>query len=228
METSMTWHLNEDISYCWLDGRLFFLDIHRDAYFQLPDALERNFLDYLETPYAADIGGLIRHNLLSQSTTKARGSSTASDIEPPSQSVPETHGVDGDIPTGIIRDVFVIVAKTRRQLKKQRLKSILQALSEYRRTRTSPAAIGAAEIQRSVAEAANAFNRVRPYVPIETRCLIDSLSMVRFLAKRGLHSNLVMGVACDPFSAHAWAQHGSLVLNDSVGHVQAYAPIRVI
>jgi hypothetical protein len=52
--------------------------------------------------------------------------------------------------------------------------------------------------------------------------------MVKFLAKRRLYSNLVMGVACDPFSAHAWVQYGALVLNDSVGNAQAYVPIRVI
>lgn len=223
----MTWHLNEDISYCWLDGRLFFLDIHRDFYFQLPDALERNFLDYLEAPDNADINRLIRCNLLSQSTTKTRGS-TASDIEPPSQSVPETPGINGRAPASVVWDVFIIVAKMRRQLRKRSLKFILQALSEYRRARICVADIDETEVQRRVTEAAIAFNRTRPYVPIETRCLIDSLSMVRFLAKRGLHSNLVMGVACDPFSAHAWVQHGALVLNDSVGNAQAYAPILVI
>jgi hypothetical protein len=223
----MTWHLNEDISYCWLDGRLFFLDIQRDVYFQLSEALERNFLDYLEAPGAADIDRLVKNNLLSLSTREAQ-ESTAPDIKPPNQSVPETASTVERIPASVIRDVFVIVARTRRQLRKQPLKSILQALSEYRRTRTSLIAIDEAEVQRLVAEAANAFNRVRPYVPIETRCLIDSLSMVRFLAKRGLHSNLVMGVACDPFSAHAWVQHGALVLNESVGNAQTYAPIRVI
>lgn len=223
----MIWHLNEDVSYCWLDGRVFFLDIHRDLYFQLPKALERNFLDYLEAPGQADIDGLVRHNLLSQSTMETHGG-TASEIGPPSQSVPEMPSTNGRIPASVIWDVFIIVAKMRRRLKKQRLKSILRALSEYRRTRTRLADIDEAEVQRRVIEAANDFNRVRPYVPIETRCLIDSLSMVRFLAKRGLHSNLVMGVACDPFSAHAWVQRGALVLNDSVGNTQAYARIRVI
>jgi hypothetical protein len=223
----MTWHLNEDVSYCWLDGRLFFLDIQRDLYFQLPDVLERNFLDYLEAPDDADIDRLVRYNLLSQSMTKTHGS-TALAIGPPSQSVPEMTSINGYVPASVIRDVFIIVAKMRRQLKEQRMKSILQALSEYRRKRTCMADTDEAEIQRRVTEAANAFNRVRPYVPIETRCLIDSLSMVKFLAKRRLYSNLVMGVACDPFSAHAWVQYGALVLNDSVGNAQAYVPIRVI
>jgi len=52
--------------------------------------------------------------------------------------------------------------------------------------------------------------------------------MVRFLAKSGLHARLVIGVACDPFSAHAWVQHGPLVLNETVGTALAYVPIRII
>lgn len=225
----MTWHLNEDISYCSLDGQLFFLDIQRDLYFKLPEALERTFLDYLEAPDAADvdINRLVKHNLLSQGPTEVRGS-TASDIALPSQSLPETPSIDGRISASAIRDVFIIVAKMHWQLKKWDLKSILQALIEYRRTRTSLPAIDQAEVQQRVAESAKTFNRARPYIPIETCCLIDSLSLVGFLAKRGLHSSLVMGVACDPFSAHAWVQHGPLVLNDSVGNVQAHVPIRVI
>lgn len=223
----MIWHLNEDVSYCWLDGQLFFLDIHRDLYFQLPKALERNFLDYLEAPDATNIDKLVKYNLLSQTIPTVHGS-TASDIEPPSQSVPETFSIDKRASASVVRDVFIIVAKMRRQLKKQHLKFILQALSEYRRTRIPSMSTDKAEVQRGVAEAANTFNQVRPYVPIQTCCLVDSLSMVRFLAKRGLHSSLVMGVACDPFSAHAWVQRGSLVLNESVGNAQAYVPIRVI
>jgi len=108
------------------------------------------------------------------------------------------------------------------------LKAIFQALNDYRDNRTSSLADDPAELRQRLSEAATAFNRVRPYVPIETCCLIDSLSMVRFLAKRGLHAHLVMGIACDPFSAHAWVQHGPLVLNETVGTAQAHVPIRVI
>ncbi|OOG66406.1 hypothetical protein B0E46_02775 [Rhodanobacter sp. B04] len=132
------------------------------------------------------------------------------------------------VSAGAIRDVFIIVCMMRWQLRTWSLKSILRSLSEYRRVRTPPVAVDVPEVQQDLAEAAAAFNRVRPYVPIETCCLIDSLSMVRFLAKRGLHAHLVMGVACDPFSAHAWVQHGSLLLNETLGAAEAHVPIRVI
>jgi hypothetical protein len=101
-------------------------------------------------------------------------------------------------------------------------------LQAYRHARTRPFAGTEHVVQECLLEAVTDFNRVRPYVPIETCCLIDSLSMVRFLAMRGLHSHLIMGITCDPFSAHAWVQQGALVLNETVGTVQAHVPIRVI
>ena len=225
----MTWHLNADTSFCELDGRLFFLDIQRDRYFQLPRVLERRFLSYLEAPDDAsiDVSELVKHNLLSQTSAVPCGRSAA-DIAHPVQSTLETPCPERHVPLDVVRDVFLIVAMMHWQLKVRRLKPILQTLSDYRDARISLPVDDQTELRHRLSEAATAFISVRPYVPIETCCLIDSLAMVRFLAKRGLHAHLVMGVACDPFSAHAWVQHGPLVLNETVGAAQAHVPIRVI
>lgn len=221
-------HLNADISFCELDNRLFFLDIRNDRYFQLSRALERNFLSYLEAPDDAriDVSALVKHNLLPLTTASPCNGPTT-DIAFPSESAMETPYSTRHVSLDVIRDVFLTVAMMRWQLKVRHLKPILQGLSDYRDSRTSPLSDGHAGQQRLL-EAATAFNSVRPYVPVATCCLIDSLSMIRFLAKRGLPGRLVMGIACDPFSAHAWVQHGPLVLNESVGVAQAYVPIRVI
>lgn len=225
----MAWYLNDDISFCELDGRLFFLDVQRDSYFQLPATLERSFLSYLAAPNGGgvDVGVFARHNLLLQAPLIPLDGRRFA-IDPPGKSVPETASRSGRVHARLILDVFAIVATVHRQLRTHRLKTTLVGLEEYRRERSSLTSVDGPETQRRVAEAAAVFNRIRPYVPVEMCCLIDSLSMVRFLAKRGLHVRLVMGVACDPFSAHAWVQHGPLVLNDSVGNTQAHVPIRVI
>lgn len=225
----MTWHLNADISFCELDGRLFFLDIQRDRYFQLSAALERRFTSYLQAPddESIDASDLVKHNLLAPTMPVPHGGSAAN-IAHPLQSLLETPRPDGRVTLDAVRDVFLIVAMTRLQLKMRRLKLILQALSDYRDSKASSPGDDPTEYRQRVSKAAEAFIRVRPYVPIETCCLIDSLAMVRFLAKRGLHARLVMGIACDPFSAHAWVQYGSLVLNETVGTAQAHVPIRVI
>jgi len=222
-------HLNADLSFCELDGRLFFLDIENDRYFQLSGALERSFLRHLEAPddTSIDVSELARHQLLLQPTTIPCDASAAA-ITPPDQSAVETPCTGRRVTLDVVQDVFLAVAITYWQLKTRPLKSILQGLYDYRQARTSPPAADQAACRQRISEAATAFNRARPYVPIGTCCLIDSLSMVRFLARRGLGAQLVMGVACDPFSAHAWVQHGSLVLNETVGTAQAHVPIRVI
>jgi hypothetical protein len=222
-------HLNTDVSFCELDGRLFFLDLAKDRYFQLSEAMERKFLGYLESPDGpnVDVSELGRHHLLAGiPSIPADGS--ASEISPPDQSALEPPCTDTRVSLDAVLDVFLIVAMTYWQLKTMRLKPVLQALSEYRRSRTSPPLACEAECQRRLRGAAAAYNRVRRYVPIETCCLIDSLSMVRFLAKRHLRAHVVMAIACDPFSAHAWVQLGSLVLNETLGAAQAHVPIRVI
>lgn len=225
----MIGHLNTDVSFCELDGRLFFLDIQNDQYFQLSRTFERSFLSYLKAPDDAsvNVGGLVKHNLLSLATAVPHNGSTTG-IAFPSESTLETPCPDSRVPLVVVRDIFLVVAMMRWQLKVRRLKPMLQALSDYRNNRTSPLVENQTQLRQHLLEAATTFNRVRPYVPVEMCCLIDSLSMVRFLAKRGLHAHLVMGVACDPFSAHAWVQHGPLVLNETVGTAQNYVPIRVI
>lgn len=227
----MTWQLNNDISYCRLDERLVFLDIGKDRYFQLSETLERRFLDFAGGGSTAetDLSVFARHNILSKGATPLNR--TPSTVLPiPSRSVPETTGVEAHLSMPAILDAFVSVATMHWRLKRQRLKYVLENLSQYRRERVMalPASRNRADTESRLIEAAMAFNRIRPFVPITSRCLIDSLSLVEFLAKRGLPASLVIAVACDPFSAHAWAQHGNIVLNDTVGNAWAYMPIRVI
>lgn len=223
-------HLNKDISFCELDGRLFFLDVQRDRYFQLSRALEHSFLSHLNAPDDAnlDASGLLRLNLLTQASTARADKPAETGIAHPSQSVLETLCLNGHVSARVIRDVFINVFVMRWQLRTRRLKSILLGLNEYRRAHVSSAASAGPEYRQHLREAATTFHRIRPYVPVETCCLIDSLSMIRFLAKQGLHSHLVIGIACDPFSAHAWVQHGPMVLNETVGTAQAHVPIRVV
>ncbi|MGB6143433.1 MAG: lasso peptide biosynthesis B2 protein [Rhodanobacter sp.] len=225
----MIQHLNANISFCELDGRLFFLDIQKDRYFQLSRALECSFLSHLKAPDDAvvGIGAPIKHNLLPQATMASHGEAITG-IAFPSESALEVPCPDSRVPLDVARDVFLVVAMMRLQLKVRRLKPILKAVSDYRNRRTSAPVEDQSELPQRLLKAATNFNRVRPYVPVEMCCLIDSLSMIRFLAKQGLHAHLVMGVACDPFSAHAWVQHGPLVLNETVGTAQNYVPIRVV
>lgn len=228
----MIGYLNTDVSFCKLGDRLFFLDIQRDRYFQLSVMLERIFLRYFEAPDEASIyvDELSKHHLLIDTSLRQARRSRLEDTEilPPDRSLLEMPDIDIGIPFRAIRDVFLAVGMMRWQLKTRRLKPILQDLAAYRSISARRTACKEPEHSQRLKQSAAMFNRVRRYVPIETCCLVDSLSMIRFLARNGFHTCLVIGVSCDPFSAHAWVQNGSLVLNETVGAAQAHAPIRVI
>lgn len=227
----MPWQLHHDVSYCRLDDRLIFLDIRKDRYFRLSPALERNFLRFLagDAGSGADISALARHGLVACVPTGAENVPVQPVIAPARSAVEEQQPTSR-IGTTSAAAVLATVVHTRLQLATRPLAAVLLAMRRYRdaRARVTSSSEPLTQIDRDVEHAAAVFRIVRPYIPIETRCLIDSISLVRYLASRALHTQLVFGVACDPFSAHCWVQAGKLVLNDTLGSTQAHAPIRVI
>lgn len=56
-------------------------------------------------------------------------------------------------------------------------------------------------------------------------CLSRSLTIRRFLLYHRISAKLVIGVRLVPFTAHAWIQLGTIVVNDAVDHVRSFTPI---
>lgn len=55
--------------------------------------------------------------------------------------------------------------------------------------------------------------RTLSVVPADTRCLAQSLTLTRMLARRGIDSRLVIGVRPgERFAAHAWVEHEGVPL----------------
>ena len=66
--------------------------------------------------------------------------------------------------------------------------------------------------------------RVLDLLPTDSRCLVCSLVLTRLLARRGIPSALVIGVASEPaFTAHAWVETGDVPLLSP--HEPDYAPL---
>jgi hypothetical protein len=59
-------------------------------------------------------------------------------------------------------------------------------------------------------------------------CLLDSLSLLHFLARFHIFPSWVFGVIAEPFQAHCWLQWRDLVLNDSLPHIEGYTPIMLV
>jgi hypothetical protein len=81
----------------------------------------------------------------------------------------------------------------------------------------------------AMSAAVAAYARLRPLaLTAHDRCLNDSLTLIHFLASRGLFPHWVIGVRVHPFAAHSWVQSGDVVVNDQAERVRHYKPILVV
>lgn len=225
----MCYQLRKELSFCEVDGHLVFLDIAQDRYFRLTGGLEdalRRFLAH------EDVAPTFLENLAAArilvETPDLEVHSTIADIQRPSRSAIEQASVKGDLPLGMapVCEVMAIVWSTRRQLKRCTLKANLDKASAYRdRKAEPPEAAAPTTLEGDLLGANRQFARARRYVPIEPVCLLDSLSLLRFLSRRGLSANIVFGVTSGPFAAHCWVQAGDIVLNETLSDANAYTPI---
>jgi len=220
--------LHGDLSFCRVDGHLIFLDIRNDRYFRLAECLESALVTYLEGGDGPEssIRRLIDRKILIDGSGDSDHASSSFPKAPTRSAMEEAVHVE-QTSISVVLDTLGIVCSTQLQLKTRGLKKTLDGFLALRSQRASRPS-GSRHGESLVLKAAAAFRCARLYVPIDTCCLLDSIAMVRFLARRELYADLVFGVTADPFSAHCWAQSGTTVLNDALGHALAHTPIRVI
>lgn len=227
----MRYVLNGDVSYCHVDDYLIFLNIRSDRYFRLHRPLENALLHYLESDSSSDlnISKLVEKNILVEPTTHS-GQRLRAAIVLPTQSVFEQPRSKCALQPSCILGVFAAVLSTHLQLKTRSLNDTIDSLNAYRQGLLPASGRSDPDTDREwhLSDASKAFTSARLNVPIETTCLLDSLAMVKFLAKRGLNAQIVFGVTGVPFSAHCWVQAGCLALNDTIGNIAAHTPIRVV
>lgn len=223
----MPYALRNDLSFCRVDDRLIFLDIRDDRYFRLPSSLERPFIAYANGNEDTDVGDLVERNIL-VGAPGSQGRVTAVNVECPARSALE-QSCPAKLHLDSLVDVFITVCSIRRQLRTRPLRNILDSVVALRQNKQPrPGSISDWAVEQLLLKASSEFRFARAYTPVENRCLLDSLAMVKFLARRKLHASIVFGVTSDPFSAHCWVQAGDLVLNETVGHANAHTPIRVV
>lgn len=222
-----SYRLKDDLTFCRIDGRPIFLDTREDRYFRLSNDLERAFnahIDGIELP-PADIKRLMERNILTDVKPIPNSAhdpvpiASRSALELPSPPAPPARGL------GTVAETLAIVCRTQYYLKARSLKAVLDDTISRRPRKPI---LDAGDTESRLLNEVRAFLKARKLVPMDTRCLLDSLSMVIFLARRRLYANIVFGVTGDPFTAHCWAQAGDLVLNDALGNIRAYTAIRVI
>jgi Transglutaminase-like superfamily len=227
----MHYKLREDLSYCDVDGHMIFLDIAQDRYFRLTGALEKAMRRFQAHGTVAStlLEDLAATRILVKAPSlKARV--PIANIQRPSRSAIEQPAKFNDRRLGaaIVFEVVAIIWSTRRQLRTFTLKTNLGEASAYRDRKCGLQEVATSALEDRLLHASWQFARARRYVPIEPICLLDSLSLLRFLSRRGLLANIVFGVAPEPFAAHCWVQAGDIVLNETLSDTNAHTPIRMV
>lgn len=224
----MTGHvLSSEVSYCSIDGELVLLDVNKDRYFRLPRPLEQALVAHQQgndiDPTA--IAALVDRKILV--TRRGANLPNRKPVEVAKRSAMEMPLQRSSIRPRDLAEVSWTVWRVHRSLKAAPLASVLSHASAIR---PAPHLRTPSEVceEGALLDAAARFRRTRLYVPIEMRCLLDSVSLACFLSRRQFDPCVVFGVALDPFSAHCWVQVGDLVLNDSLGNVHAHTVIRVV
>ena len=216
--------LQPHVSYGLLGGRPVFLDVSRDRYLALDPVAEAAFNRLTRHPAPpawedSDTDRLLATNLFALADERQQLAPVR--IEIPDRELPipaeSTRLRLLDLP-----EIWLLLSRTRRALRSQRLGPILAALDRRRLGVTAP--LGVAETGRLAAR----FRRTRALVPITPSCLQDSLALGFWLARRSARPAIVFGAKLDPFGAHCWVQSDAAILNDAPDTVSEFTPVLVL
>jgi len=110
-------------------------------------------------------------------------------------------------------------------LKHRPIKEVVQAARlRKKRAATAPAADVA-----KLRELVTAFVHMRPlFYTARDACLLDSVTLMHFLARYGVFPTWVFGVRTEPFYAHCWVQQGDYVFNDTPDFINGFSSILVV
>lgn len=207
-----SYRLRADLSVCMIGSRAVFLDRSASRYFLLEGA-EAEYLEAFVAEAASDdaLSWLCERSL----------------VEPGNPSLTPSHAPRPiaslhDRPLGtprpwLLAEAMVSQMRWRRRLTHWSLDSLLESG-------------GAADLDAdpdSCRPVAAAIERASRYRDATDQCLVRGLAMRAMLARRGLATDLVIGVML-PFAAHCWLQSGTTVLSDPLDRVANFTPLLTV
>ena len=212
--------LRDHIHFCEIGDERVFLDLKADRYFSLPPASNRLFSSLLDDDRAecgAEARAFLAAGLLVE-TPDGRPLEATRYPAPGASLVEEGSG--SALSLSNLPEVSLLVLLARRAVKRKQLPRLLAP---------GPASVDlppSADLDRRDA-AVRDFMQARRFVPVAPNCLYDSLALRRFLQRRAIIVDLVIGAKLHPFGAHCWLQDGATVLNDALATARGFAPILV-
>ncbi|MFC0103552.1 lasso peptide biosynthesis B2 protein [Sphingopyxis terrae] len=213
----MALQLSRDVSFCRAGEALVFLDLRTDRYFRLGSADQQKFERFIGG--AADeieLAPFVSAGILEKGAPAGPCAPTSATIA--------SNDIQGLPPmrasvAGAMETAWHVMS-AHRAIGKSRLPRTLAALAR----RKQGALTASSEDIRATALL---FDANRSFVPIERRCLIDSIALLRMLHARNLGAELVFGVRIDPFAAHCWLQADNYILTCAYDEARGFTPILV-
>lgn len=217
----MPFQLRTNLHFCLVDDRAIFLDIDRDRYFYLPPKLEDAFLDVA----AGNLSDgddrarpLLQQGLL-RSVPEPAWPIAALRPDPPLRDLGVEDASQVFLPLmarSVATQLFCAWAIRQRPL--------ARIVADLRRPpRAALKSFEASE--RRVRAIRRSFVATQMVLRPHDRCLAQSMAFLRLCKYTGFVPALLFGVRINPFTAHCWIQHGSLVLNDEAERVRSFTPI---
>jgi hypothetical protein len=106
----------------------------------------------------------------------------------------------------LIAEILRHYAPLLRALRRDELVAVLATARDQRGA--GAARLGAQEEHETALRLGSIVARVLKELPTDSRCLIQSVVLLRVLARRGIEADLVIGIHDDGgFAAHAWVEH---------------------
>ncbi len=218
----MIWTMLPHLTACIVGEAVILLDLRADRYSRVTSSLAPRFRDWFAQGGGAAPPAVA--TFLVQSGLVRPGDLTAINVRPTPVAIPDAvpdRQFATTPPRLTAAPIAARVLATWLALRIRRLDAVLRDHQARRpdpscsRTDLSPASLAA-------------YHRARRLVPIRKNCLLDSLTLDRWLGDAAPPRTIVVGVTAEPFLAHCWLQTGDLLLNDHPDHVRRYAPILVV
>lgn len=217
----MFWRILPHATACVASDKLFVLDLRRDRYFLVPAEIAREMLTWLEQRHSSAPPPAVARMLV-KAQVQRESDQTATNALKDRVVIPDRLTVvDAEVRRASTVGVARQLVATWLSLRIFPLNRVLAS----RQARPPLALPG--NLQAALAAVAS-FDGSRPMVPIARNCLLDSLALDSWLARRGIGTQLVFGVVAEPFAAHCWLQTPEALLNDSYDHVSSFTPIVVL
>lgn len=200
------YRLRVHLRVCKIGQRFIFLDLAASRYFLLESEAAARFAAFREgSSDFRELDWLCGHGIIEPGVP-------AMSAELPIAAARSLIDEPLDRPAPwMVAEALAVQLVARRQVLRASLMDILRPVPGRKDAKTCGPVVAACHIAARYRSATD-------------RCLPNAVAMRKMLARRGIASELVIGVML-PFAAHCWLQSGEVVLSDTFGRIQNFHPL---